>query len=153
MDAALLKAQLLESPPNTAYLKQILEAFRTALCRFVPSKTDIHALIEEDLPLKELTIGTMPHIVDRFIHWMEQFQAPAHDAVTQQWRADFAACAEADTTDFICTFVGAFYAHSSLVYQEACDARRRIANGESAIPPDRRATGTNGVPDHMQSGR
>ena len=68
MDAALLQAQLLESPPNTAYLKQILEAFRAALCRFVPSKTDIHALIEEDLPLKELTIGTMPHIVDRFIH-------------------------------------------------------------------------------------
>ena len=48
MDAALLQAQLLESPPNTAYLKQILEAFRAALCRFVPNKTDIHALIEED---------------------------------------------------------------------------------------------------------
>jgi hypothetical protein len=151
MDIDLLRAHLKKKPPNIAYIKQILEAFRDGLCRFNPNKPEIHALIETDIPLDHLTVGTVPHIIDRFIHWMEQFQAPAHDAVTQTWRRDFETCT--DYTDFICTFVDAYYKHSSQVYKEIGDARRRIANGETPIPPENRATGKRGVPDHMQSGR
>ena len=151
MDLELLRTHFTQTPPNTAYIKQILEEFKNGLLRFVPSKTEVHQFIKDDLPLDTLTVESIPHIIDRLIHWMEQFQAPAYDYVTKQWRDDFVSCT--NYTDFICKFVEEYREHSEIMYKTVWDARKRISNNESAIPPDHLAKGTNGVPDDMKSGR
>ena len=151
MDIPLLRNQLNQTPPNTTYIQQILTAFKQGLFTFVPNKPEIHQLIKEDLPLETLDTPTVAAIVDRLIHWMEQFQAPIHDRVTTQWREQFKKTS--NYTDFICQFVVEYKNHSEMVYKETWDARKRIAHHESAVPPEHRATGENGVPDHMKSGR
>ncbi len=89
MDIVLLREQLEQSPPNTEYIKQILDIFKEALFKFVPNKPEIHQFIKDDLPLDVLDTPTIANIVDRLIHWIEQFQAPIHDSITRQWREDF----------------------------------------------------------------
>ena len=90
MDIELLRKQLDQSPPNTEYIKQILEIFKEVLFKFVfPTKPEIHQFIKDDLPLDILDTPTIANIVDRLIHWIEQFQAPIHDSITKQWREDF----------------------------------------------------------------
>lgn len=150
MDSDLLRKQLNQSPPNTEYIQQILDIFKEALFKFVPNKPDIHQFINDDLPLETLDTPTVAAIVDRLIHWIEQFQAPIHDRVTTQWREDFKKTT--NYTDFICQFVVEYKNHSEMVYKETWDARKRIANHESAVPPEHRATGENGIPDNMKSG-
>ena len=150
MDSDLLRKQLNQSPPNTEYIQQILDIFKEALFKFVPNKPDIHQFINDDLPLETLDTPTVAAIVDRLIHWIEQFQAPIHDRVTTQWREDFKKTT--NYTDFICQFVVKYKNHSEMVYKETWDARKRIANHESAVPPEHRATGENGIPDNMKSG-
>ena len=149
IDSSTLREELSSEPPNTEYLKKILQVFVDALCQFVPSKPDIHAFIRSDLPLDTLTVDTMPHIVDRLTHWVEQFQAPVHDTMTTQWRNDFKTCTNA--TDFIVQFVDDFKGHTEVVYREVWEARRRMALGQSPVKPT--ATGVNGIPDDMKSGR
>ena len=41
-----------------------------------------------------------------------------------------------------------------MVYKETWEARKRLANGESAVPPEHRISnsGKNGVPDKMKTG-
>ena len=150
MDIPLLHTQLNQYPPNTEYIQQILDIFKEALFKFVPNKPDIHQFINDDLPLETLDTPTVAAIVDRFIHWIEQFQAPIHDRVTTQWREDLKKTT--NYTDFICQFVVEYKNHSEMVYKETWDARKRIANNESAVPPEHRATGENGIPDNMKSG-
>jgi hypothetical protein len=151
MDLELLRNQLNQSPPNTEYIQQILDIFKEALFKFVPNKPDIHKFIKDDLPLDVLDTPTIANIVDRLIHWIEQFQAPIHDQVTSQWRDDFKNAT--NYTDFICRFVVNYKNHSELVYKETWEARKRIANNESAIPPENRTKGKNGIPDSIQTGR
>ena len=151
MDIPLLRSQLNQSPPITTYIQQILEVFKQGLFRFVPTKPEIHQIIKEDLPLETLDTPTMAAIVDRLIHWIEQFQAPAHDPITKQWREQFKKTT--NYTDFICQFVVEYKNHSEMVYKETWDARKRFANNESVVPPEYRATGENGIPDNMKSGR
>ncbi len=151
MDTELLRKQLDENPPNTEYIKQILDVFKEALFKFVPNKPEIHNFIKDDLPLATLDTPTVATIVDRLIHWLEQFQAPIHDSITKQWREQFKKTT--NYTDFICQFVVEYKNHSEMVYKETWDARKRFANNESVVPPEYRATGENGIPDNMKSGR
>ena len=151
MDIPLLRSQLNQSPPITTYIQQILEVFKQGLFRFVPNKPEIHNLIKDDLPLATLDTPTVATIVDRLIHWMEQFQSPNHDPITKQWREQFKKTT--NYTDFICQFVVEYKNHSEMVYKETWDARKRFANNESVVPPEYRATGENGIPDNMKSGR
>ena len=67
MDIALLRKHLNQSPPNTEYIKQILNTFKEALFKFVPNKPDIHQFIKDDLPLETLDTPTIANIVDRLI--------------------------------------------------------------------------------------
>ncbi len=150
MDIVLLRKHLNQSPPNNEYIKQILNTFKEALFKFVPNKPDIHQFIKDDLPLVTLDTPTIANIVDRLIHWIEQFHAPIHDHVTTQWREDFKNVT--NYTDFICNFVVEYKNHTEIVYKDTWEARKRIANNESAVPPGRLATGQNGVPDNMKSG-
>ena len=93
----------------------------------------------------------MAAIVDRLIHWIEQFQAPAHDPITKQWREQFKKTT--NYTDFICQLVVEYKNHSEMVYKETWNARKRIANHDSAVPPEHRTTSDNGIPDTMKTGR
>ena len=151
MDIPLLRSQLNQSPPITTYIQQILEVFKQGLFTFVPNKPEIHQFIKEDLPLETLDTPTMAAIVDRLIHWMEQFQAPAHDPITKQWREQFKKTT--NYTDFICQFVVEYKNHTEMVYKETWNARKRLANHESAVPPEHRTTNDNGIPDTMKTGR
>ena len=151
MDTDLLRTQLNQSPPITTYIKQIIDVFKLGLFKFVPNKHDIHQFIIDDLPLNTLDANSITHIVDRLIHWIEQFQAPIHDHVTTQWREDFKQTT--NYTDFICHFVVEYKNHSEIVFKDTWDARKRISNNESAVPPEHRTKGQNGIPDSMQSGR
>ena len=150
MEIELLRSQLTDNPPNIDYIRQIIQAFVDGLCRFNPNKPDIHQLIKEDLPLNTLDTESIAHIVNRLIYWIEQFQAPAHDRVTIQWREDFSKAK--NYTDFICQFIVEYKIHSEQVYKDVWEARKRISNNESAVPPEYRAKGKNGVPDNMKSG-
>ena len=151
MDIELLRKQLDQSPPNTEYIKQILDIFKEALFKFVPNKPEINQCIKDDLPRDVLDTPTIANIVDRLIHWIEQFQAPIHDSITRQWREDFKLAS--NYTKFICQFVVNYKEHTEIVYKETWEARKRIANNESAIPPENQAKGKNGIPDSIQSGR
>ena len=151
MDINILRNQLNETPPNTVYIRQILTTFKNALFQFVPNKPEIHTFINEDLPLDTLHTNTIALIIDRFIHWIEQFQAPIHDPITKQWRETFKLTP--NYTDFICQFVVNYKNHSEMVYKETWEARNRIANNQSAVPPENRAKGKHHVPDSMQTGR
>ena len=151
MNTDLLRKQLNQDPPNTTYINQILTTFKEALFKFVPNKQEIHQYIKDDLPLETLNTQSIATIVDRLIHWIEQFQAPIHDQITKQWREDFKQTT--NYTEFICQFVVKYKNHTELVYKDTWEARKRIANNESAIPPEYRATGKNGIPDNMKSGR
>ena len=64
-----LRNQLKETPPNTVYLKQLLEIFRDSLFKFVPSKTEVHQFIKDDLPLDTVDTSTITAIVEKLIHW------------------------------------------------------------------------------------
>ena len=151
MDIDLLRTQLNHSPPITTYIKQILEVFKEGLYKFVPNKPEIHQFIHDDLPLATLDTPTIAHIVDRLIHWIEQFQAPIHDSITNNWREQFKSTT--NYTDFICQFVFEYKCHNELVFKETWKARKRIANNESAVPNEYRAKGENGIPNSMKSGR
>ena len=142
-----LRIQLNETPPNTVYLKQLLEIFRDSLFKFVPSKTEVHQFIKDDLPLDTVDTSTITGIVEKLIHWIEQFQAPAQDYITKKWRKDFAI-----TTEYLCQFVVNYANHCEEVYKETWKARMRIANNECVIAPEFRAKGKNGVPDFMKTG-
>ena len=150
MDLTKLHEDLTTEPPNTEYLNQILTLFVEGLCKFVPNKPEIHKFIQDDLSLDLLSIESMPEIIDRLIHWLEQFQAPVHDIVTKKWRHDFTYCT--NYTDFIIEFVDEYKSHSELCYQEVWEARKKVANQKSAVPPEHQAKGKNGVPDNMKSG-
>ena len=142
-----LRNQLKETPPNTVYLKQLLEIFRDSLFKFVPSKTEVHQFIKDDLPLDTVDTSTITGIVEKLIHWIEQFQAPAQDYITKKWRKDFVITAE-----YLCQFVVNYKNHCEEVYKETWKARMRIATNECVIPPEFRAKGKNGIPDYMKSG-
>ena len=151
MEVEVLREQLNSTPPKTEYISKLLHLFRDALFKFVPSKSEIHNLIKNDLPLDNLDEKNIPLIIDRFIHWIEQFQAPVHDNITKKWREDFKNAN--NYTDFIIEFLENYMKHTEIVNKEIWDARVRIANNESPIPPQHRAKGENGVPDNMKSGK
>ena len=56
--------------------------------------------------------------------------------------------------EFISQFLEEYYNHTEMVYKEVWEARKRISNNESAVPPEHRPVvkGKNGVPEQMKSG-
>lgn len=67
-------------------VREVLGMVAAALCDLVPSRTDIHALIEADLQ-QGLEEGSEA-LQTRLVAWVERFQAPIYDAVTARWRRD-----------------------------------------------------------------
>ena len=79
-----IKEDLSKSPPDTQHITVIIEELVGGLCKFVPNKPEIHAFIKDDIFIENIGFETMPQIIDRLIHWIEQFQAPVHDLVTKK---------------------------------------------------------------------
>ena len=146
-----VKEDLSKSPPDVEHITVIIEELVNGLCKFVPNKPEIHGFIKDDIFVKNIGFETMPRIIDRLIHWIEQFQAPIHDSVTKGWRDDYRNAK--NYSEFISDFLEKYYSHTEMVYKETWEARKRIANGESAVPPEQRiVSGKNGIPDNMKSG-
>jgi hypothetical protein len=151
----LIKQDLEKTPPQLTQIPHVIQLFANGLKRFVPSKQKIHEQIEKDLliqPFIEITIEKFPHIVSRLIYWIEQFQAPAYDNITQKWATQLI---ESKTPTDIAQFFKDFYYHSQDMYRLVWEARKRLVTGENIIPPEHRPkhTGSNGIPHNMKAGR
>ncbi len=148
-----IKEDLSKDPPDVEHVTFIIQELVNGLCKFVPNKKLIHKLIKDDITVKNVGIETMPRIIERLIHWIEQFQAPVHDYVTKRWRDNYKNAK--NYAEFIAEFLEEYYKHTELVYKELWEARERLVKGESIVPPENRPVvkGKNGVPENMKSGR
>ena len=147
-----LHSDFKEMPPKTQHISICITELYEGLCKFVPSKQNIHQQIKKDIIHDEVNLQTMPFIVNGLIQWIESFQAPYHDAVTKKWRDDFKNCK--DYADFLKDFFMTYYNHIEVVYKESWEARKRLVNGENIVPEEHRkvVTGKYGIPDVMRSG-
>ena len=141
-----------KNPPDTNHISICIHELYESLCKFVPSKQEIHLQIKKDLIHQNVNLDTMPFIVNGLINWIEAFQAPFHDIKTKQWRLDFKQCK--DYADFLRDFFESYYNHIEIVYKESWEARKRLIQGENIVPPQYRQVvkGKNGIPDVMKSG-
>ena len=149
----IIKEDLKQTPPNTDHIKIVINELIDALCKFIPSKTEIHKTIKNEIYQEDVSFETMPYIINGLISWIEKFQCPADDVITKKWRKDFKTTQ--DHLEFIVVFLQEYYLHSEKVYKEVWEARKRVASGENAVPPEHRpiVKGSNGVPLNMKSGR
>ncbi len=147
-----LHSDFKEMPPKTEHITICIKELVDGLCKFVPSRTALHDKIKEEIIYDEVNIETMPYIIGGLIKWIEQFQAPVHDKVTRKWRENYKNCK--DYADFLRDFFSEYYEHIEIVHKELWEARKRLVNGESVVPPQHRPVvkGSNGVPDIMRSG-
>ena len=146
----LLKEDLDQDPPQTERIMILLREIVDGLCKFVPSKKDIHELIKKDILCDEISPDTMPQIILHMINWIEKFQSISDDTITNEWRSRFKQAT--DYSQFIIDFLQEYYIHVEKVYKEVWEARKRLIQGENIIPPEHRSQGKNGVPFNMRTG-
>jgi hypothetical protein len=148
-----IRDDLVQEPPRTAHISKLIAELVDGLCKFVPSKARLHAKIKEDILPETVDIEAMPRIILGLINWIEKFQAPVCDTVTSRWRNEFETATR--PVDFIVKFLDEYYDHVEKVYKEVWDARTRLVNNESVVPPEHRPviTGSNGIPDIIKTGR
>ena len=148
-----IRRDLSQDPPNTLHVSKLIAELVDGLCKFVPSKTQLHVKIKEDILSETLDIETMPSTIFGLINWIEKFQAPVYDTVTNKWRDEFKTTTS--TIDFIVKFLDEYYVHIEKTYKEVWDARTRLVNNESVVPPEHRPviTGRNGIPNIIKTGR
>ena len=147
-----LHADFKETPPKTEHISVCIKELADGLCKFIPSRLNIHTKIKNEIIFEEVNIQTMPCIIDGLIKWIELFQAPVYDTKTKKWREDFKNCS--DYADFLRDFFKEYYEHIEVVYKEVWEARKRLINGENVVPLEHRPIiqGTNGVPNIMRTG-
>ena len=149
----IIRKDLVKDPPDTENIRIIIDQLIDALCKFVPSKVEIHKKIKADIYQENITSTTMPNIVYGLINWIEQFQSPADDKVTNLWKDDFQNTP--NYVEYIVKFLEEYYDHSEKVYREVWEARKRFVSGESVVPPEHRpkVEGNNGIPTNIRTGR
>ena len=148
-----LKDDLNQDPPKTEHIQKLILELMNGLCKFVPSKQNIHEKIKQDIIQENITFETMPNIILGLINWIETFQSPNDDKITNKWKQSFKS--STNYTDFIITFLQDYYIHIEKVYKEVWDARKRLIQGENIVPPEHRPVvkGKNGVPFDMKTGK
>ena len=127
-----LREDFNNNPPKTEHIKILINELYEALCKFVPSKKNIHEKIKKDLIINEISLNKMPNIVISLIKWIELFQAPVYDKITNKWKNKFKSYN--NCTNFLITFLEEYYNHLELTYKELIEARIRLINGDSVIP-------------------
>jgi|TARA_Y100000992_G_scaffold269932_2_gene209967 hypothetical protein len=141
-----------ETPPKTQHISICIKELVEGLCSLVPSQKEIHDKIKKEIIYDEVNINTMPLIVNGLIKWIQMFQSPVHDNITRTWLDNYKNCK--DYADFLRDFFSEYYQHIEVIHKEIWEARKRLVNGESLVPPEHRQiiNGTNGIPDNMKSG-
>lgn len=127
---------------DLAHVRVLLAEIVDALCGMVPGRIGSRIRAEcSGEPTWELQ--------QKLVEWIERLQAPVHDATTRRWKQDGPVQ--------LSTFLRRYYAHLQVVSREAWEARQRIANGESAVPPEHRpapgSSDASEVPNVMRSGQ
>jgi hypothetical protein len=132
-----LTAELTQTPPATTELHRYLEMLADALCRFVPSKVAMHERIRADILGHSDVLGALDPIAAALVKWIKCFHAPADDA-----KADALLGALRDPApplaQKVLRFLPAYCAHAETTYLEVWQARRRLIEGGSVIPPEHR---------------
>ena len=135
----LLEEDLKQDPPNTTHLKKLLSEIIGILCSFVPSRSDIHKLMRDELD-GEITWNFQGKLLD----WISKFQPPVYDEEINKWKRE---CPQP-----ISKFLPRYYDHIDRVSKDINKYRQRLESGKPLVdPPD--VSGSNGVPDNMKSGR
>ncbi len=68
-------------PPNIQHVEKILDEIKQILYSFVPNRPDIHHRINDDL-----SGGVDWEFQNKLLFWVEKFQAPVYDQITQSWK-------------------------------------------------------------------
>jgi hypothetical protein len=124
-----------DGPESEEWLKKLLQEIIEKLCLFVPNRNDIHEEIKNDLG------GQVDwDIQKKLIVWIEKFQAPIHDTMTQEWKNN--------EPQKIGDFLNKYYEHIEQVYKEIQKTKEALANDENIFNP---VTGE--LPTKMRSGR
>jgi|19_taG_2_1085344.scaffolds.fasta_scaffold144461_2 hypothetical protein len=97
-----------EGPESYDHLRSLMNEIADTLCGFVPTRTDIHAKIREELGGE---IGW--DVQQKLLGWIEVFQAPIYDQVTSEWKK---ICPEP-----IGQFLKKYYAHMEKVNRQIQD--------------------------------
>ena len=103
-------------PPDLEHIRKLLDEIVNALCGFVPSRADIHAMIRKDLegvPDWNLQI--------KLIKWAERFQAPIYDQVTEKWKKNL--------PEKLSDFLKKYYEHLEKINKQVWEERKKIAQG------------------------
>ena len=146
-----LKKDIDNDPPILNNITKLLEQFIEGLCQFCPSKENINKKIRQSFP-KKINPENTYDIITKLIDWIEKFQSPADDIITQTMLKDY----KSDMSiNGIMSFLRKYYDHTEKVWKDTWEARKRLITGENIIPPEHRPiiSGKNGVPHNMKTGR
>jgi len=103
-------------PPDLEHIRKLVDEIGAALCSFVPSRSDIHAMIKKDLEgVPDWTLQ------EKLIKWAERFQAPIYDQVTQKWKKNL--------PEKLSDFLKKYYEHLEKINRQVWDERKKIAQG------------------------
>ena len=149
----IIKKDLEQNPPKTDQIRILINELIEALYKFVPSKKELHLQIKKDIYQETINFDTMSSIVYGLISWIEKFQCPMDDVVTEKWRTDF--INTQDCSQCIVSFLQEYYEHSEKVYLNVWEARHRLISGDNIIPPEHRPSthGTHGIPTNIKTGQ
>ena len=104
-----------KDPPDVEHIGKLLEEIIGILCNFVPSRTDIHAMIREDLASVDWELQT------KLLKWAERFQAPIYDQVTESWRRKL--------PEKLSIFLKKYYEHLEKINKQLWEERRKMTQG------------------------
>ena len=146
-----LKQDISQTPPDVTNIHTLLQQFIDGLCKFCPSKPIINQKIKNSFPT-EIKVEDTHTIILQLIYWIEQFQSPADDTITHTMKLQIKNNSNIET---IIDVLSKYYDHTEKVYKDTWDARERLIQGKSVIPPQhiKHVHGKNGVPYNMKTGR
>lgn len=103
-------------PPDVEHIRKLIDEIIDILCNFVPSRTDIHKLIRDDLS------GEVDwSLQEKLIKWSERFQAPIYDQITQKWKKNL--------PEKLSDFLKKYYEHLEKINKQVWEERKKISQG------------------------
>lgn len=125
---------------DVTYIEKLVDEMIERLCRLVPSRTDIHKKLKDDI---KQNIDYSIQL--RIINWVEKFQAPTHDKKTKKIKTEL--------PKKISEFVKEFHEHLDMVENEIIEAKQKIHNGENIFNAEKPQSSNGITPDNLRSGR
>lgn len=125
---------------DVTYIEKLVDEMIERLCRLVPSRTDIHKMLKDDI---KQNIDYSIQL--RILNWVEKFQAPIHDKKTKIMKTEL--------PKKISEFVKEFHEHLDAVEDEIIEAKQKIQNGENIFNTEKPKSSNGITPDNLRSGR